>query len=76
MVCTARVNRKRLHDLRTERGLTQFELAVKSGVSMRVLTALETKSSANPTLDTLSKLATALEVIERLQADPHSHGDG
>ncbi len=58
----ARVNRKRLHDLRTERGLTQFELAVKSGVSMRVLTALETKSSANPTLDTLSKLATALEV--------------
>jgi transcriptional regulator with XRE-family HTH domain len=62
MVCMARVNRKRLHDLRTERGLTQFELAVKSGVSMRVLTALETKSSANPTLDTLSKLATALEV--------------
>ncbi len=58
----ARVNRKRLHDLRTERGLTQFELAVKSGVSMRVLTALETKSSANPTLDTLSKPATALEV--------------
>ena len=62
MVCKAPVNRKRLHDLRTERGLTQFELAVKSGVSMRVLTALETKSSANPTLDTLSKLATALEV--------------
>lgn len=61
----ARVNRKRLHDLRTEQGLTQFELAVKSGVSMRVLTALETKNNANPTLDTLSKLANALGVKVR-----------
>lgn len=58
----ARVNRKRLHDLRIERGYTQEELARIADVTLRRIADLENKSNTNPTLDTLSKIAIALGV--------------
>lgn len=62
MVDMARVNRKRLRDLRVARGYTQEDLARASGITLRRLTDLETKSSTNPTLNTLSQIAAALGV--------------
>ena len=62
MVYMARVNRKRLRDLRVARGYTQEDLARASGITLRRLTDLETKSSTNPTLNTLSQIAAALGV--------------
>jgi len=58
----ARVNRKRLHDLRIERGYTQEELARTADVTLRRVADLENKSNTNPTLDTLSRIAGALGV--------------
>ena len=62
MVSMARVNRKRLHDLRIEKGYTQEELARIADVTLRRVADLETKSGTNPTLDTLSRIAGALGV--------------
>lgn len=62
MVDMARVNRKRLRDLRVAKGFTQEDLARASGITLRRLTDLETKSSTNPTLNTLSQIAAALGV--------------
>lgn len=62
MVYMARVNRKRLRDLRVARGYTQEDLARASGITLRRLTDLETQSSTNPTLNTLSQIAAALGV--------------
>ena len=62
MVNMARVNRKRLHDLRIEKGYTQEELARTADVTLRRVQDLEKKSGTNPTLDTLSRIARALGV--------------
>lgn len=58
----ARFNRKRLRELRLRAGYTQEELAQRSGITLRRLSELETRTSINPTLDTLSRLARALDV--------------
>jgi len=62
MVSMARVNRKRMHDLRIEKGYTQEELARTADVTLRRVADLENKSNTNPTLDTLSRIARALGV--------------
>jgi len=51
----------RLKTLRERRGMTQEQLAEKSGVSRTYLARLET-GRQDPTLSTLEKLATALKV--------------
>lgn len=48
--------------LRQDKGLTQEELAVKSGVSYTSLVKIERGQVENPTIKTLKKLADALEV--------------
>ena len=52
---------KRLQTLRTKRGLSQRELAEKSGISREYIARLET-ARQDPTLSTLEKLAKALGV--------------
>jgi transcriptional regulator with XRE-family HTH domain len=49
-----------LKRLRTQAGLTQQELANRSGLSMAQIMALEQGKRANPRLDTLRKLAAGL----------------
>jgi transcriptional regulator with XRE-family HTH domain len=52
---------KMLATLRRKKGLTQIELAGKSGVSKRAITYYE-RETKNPSVAVLNKLATALEV--------------
>jgi transcriptional regulator with XRE-family HTH domain len=51
-----------LKALRTARGLTQVELAIKMKMKQAYIAQLETGVEANPTLDTLRRLAKALKV--------------
>jgi transcriptional regulator with XRE-family HTH domain len=53
---------KRLRKFRKESGLTQIELAEKSGVDYKYLQKLEGKNPSSPTLETLEKLARGLKV--------------
>jgi len=56
----------RLKQLRTEREMSQRELAEKAGISREYLTRLEA-ARQDPTLSTLEKLAKALKVpVEEL----------
>ena len=48
--------------LRTQRGLTQAELAKKTKVSQAFIAQLETGEQTNPKLDTVRRLAKALKV--------------
>lgn len=48
--------------LRTQRGLTQADLAKKAKVSQGFIAQLETGQQNNPTLDTVRRLAKALKV--------------
>ena len=47
--------------LRTQRGLTQAELAKKTKVSQAFIAQLETGEQTNPKLDTVRRLAKALK---------------
>lgn len=51
----------RLKAIRTERGLTQAELAKKMKMKQTYIAQLETGKETNPTLDTLRRLAKALK---------------
>jgi transcriptional regulator with XRE-family HTH domain len=51
-----------LKALRTARGLTQAELAKRMKMKQAYIAQLETGVEANPTLDTLQRLAKALKV--------------
>ncbi len=51
----------RIASLREERGLTQLALARKLKISQQALSSLEDPSSANYTLGTLQRIATALK---------------
>jgi len=53
---------KNLQKLRKENGLTQEELAKKSGVAYTTLVKLEQGILVNPTLKTLQKLADTFDV--------------
>ena len=50
----------RLRKLRTEAGMTQEELARKSGISVKYLQNLESDDPKNPTLMILEKIAKGL----------------
>lgn len=52
----------RLRKLRTEAEITQEELARKSGISVKYIQNLESSDPKNPTLETLEKIAKALDV--------------
>jgi len=61
-----------LRRLRTEKNLTQEELAQRSGVDYKYLQKLEGQNPSSPTLSTLEKLANGLgiplvELIQSLQ---------
>lgn len=56
-----------IKELREAVGMTQEELASKSGVSRVTISALETKKECNTTSKTLRKIAEALGVtVDRL----------
>ena len=68
-----------LKRLRTEKNLTQEELAQRSGVDYKYLQKLEGQSPSSPTLSTLDKLASGLdlslpELIMSIDAD-HEKGN-
>ena len=52
-----------LHQIRTEAGLTQAELAVRVGVTQGYIARLETADSANYEINTLKKIAAALHRV-------------
>jgi transcriptional regulator with XRE-family HTH domain len=53
---------KTLRTLRTEKGLTQEQLAEASGLDYKYLQKLEGKNPSSPTLETLNKLAMGLDI--------------
>lgn len=59
-----------LKRLRTEKNLTQEELAQRSGVDYKYLQKLEGQSPSSPTLSTLEKLANGLQLslVELIQS--------
>ena len=64
-----------LRKLRSDRNLTQEELAHRSGIDYKYLQKLEGNNPSSPTLSTLSKLAnglgiTLVELISNLPAEP------
>ena len=68
-----------LKRLRTEKNLTQEELAQRSGVDYKYFQKLEGQSPSSPTLSTLNKLAKGLglslpEFIVNIDAD-HKKGN-
>jgi len=63
-----------LRRLRTEKALTQEELAQRSGVDYKYLQKLEGQNPSSPTLSTLEKLANGLgislvEFVARVDAE-------
>ena len=52
-----------LKRIRKEKGLTQKELATKSGLSFSMVSKLESGEQINPSNETIQKLASALDVI-------------
>jgi DNA-binding XRE family transcriptional regulator len=61
---------RELHDLRLARGLTQQQLAEKSGVGQSEISRIES-GAANPTVATVSALAAPLNAD--LHLTPHSN---
>lgn len=59
-----------LKKLRTEKNLTQEELAQRSGVDYKYLQKLEGQNPSSPTLSTLNKLANGLQIplVELIQS--------
>lgn len=56
-----------MKELRTAQGLTQEELAERSGIDYKYLQKLESQNPSSPTLSTLEKLANGLNIsIEEL----------
>lgn len=51
-----------IKEIRKSKGLTQRELASKSGVSFSMISKLESGEKTNPSYDTLTKIAAALDV--------------
>lgn len=52
---------QRIRELRNERHMSQEELSFKAGISPAHLGQIE-RSTKNPTIDTIAKIATALDV--------------
>ena len=52
----------KLLKFRTDAGLTILEMSVRSGVSVGTISTIEAGSQINPCVQTLRKLADALEI--------------
>src|SRR5918995_1080261 len=65
---------KNLRTLRTERGMSQTRLAEASGLSRRMIAAIE-NGAANVSLGTVDRLAAALDVtFTRMVRNPDADG--
>lgn len=53
---------KNIKRLRQEKGLSQDRLSKLANLSLNTVVTVENGSNENPTIDTLSKIATALQV--------------
>ena len=53
---------KKLRKLREDNGLSQEKLARLADVALNTIVKIETGRNQNPTLDTLKKIANALDV--------------
>jgi transcriptional regulator with XRE-family HTH domain len=62
MTKTRRAFSKNLKKIRTEKELTQEELAEKLGISVRYVQLLEGKNTPNVKLDTVEALSKALRI--------------
>ena len=60
---------KMIKMMRTQKDLTQMELAEKAGVSLPIVSAIE-KGTANFTIDVFVKLGTALNCYIDIQLTP------
>lgn len=58
---TKRILARNLRRLRLERGLSQDDLAAEAGLRQALISAIEV-GTANPTLDSLDRLASALKI--------------
>lgn len=52
--------KNKVKEYRKEEGMTQSELAEKSGVSRNTISAIETESNTNVTYEVMDKIAKAL----------------
>ena len=52
---------KKLNSMRKKRGMRAFELAAKAGVTPAAIYQIESGQTVNPRIDTVQKLADALE---------------
>ena len=53
---------KNIKKLRQEKGLSQDRLSKLADLSLNTVVTVESGANENPTIDTLTKIATALEV--------------
>ncbi|MEW6394966.1 MAG: helix-turn-helix transcriptional regulator [Pseudomonadota bacterium] len=58
---TKRILARNLRRLRLERGLSQDDLAAEAGLRQALISAIEV-GTANPTLDSLDRLVSALKI--------------
>jgi transcriptional regulator with XRE-family HTH domain len=52
----------RLKEIRNKKGITQDQLAAKSGIDQTTISAIERGIIMNPTWDTVKRLSSALRV--------------
>lgn len=64
----------RLRELRIEKGMTQQELSAKTGIAQGIISDIESGSTRNPRLDTVMKLASALDcsVYDFVKSEPET----
>jgi transcriptional regulator with XRE-family HTH domain len=66
---------ERIKRLRTSRGLTQTEVAERSGVPQSLISRLEGKTRDNPSADVLKRLATCLGCTTDYLVGMHENED-
>ena len=65
----------RIKEIRNEKGMSQEELSVKSGISRTIISGLESGTRTNTSADTLLKIADALGVgVEEIFSQSVQHG--
>jgi len=67
---------EKIRNKRIELGLTQEQLAIKAGIPYTTLSKIENELVTNPTINTLKKIANALEVsVDYLIEEKTKHGN-
>ena len=65
----------RIKEIRNEKGMSQEELSVKSGISRTIISVLESGTRTNTSAGTLLKIADALGVgVEEIFSQSVQHG--